>query len=467
MTHAADAMTFESLRARAGEILAVDRWPREQLVELQRERLRSLIEHAVERSPYYREALGADATDADLADLPTLPKPLLMEEFDRIVTEPRLRAADLQTFLATAEPGASYLGAYRVFATSGATGVPGLFVYAHDEFAHWIAVGLARLARIGVGPETRLIAIGAPNDVHITRQLFAAFHAGREGVPRVNATTPIGETVEVLNRYRPEAIIAYASILGLLAQEQLEGRLEIEPRLTLATSEVLTDETSRRVEEAWGSPPLNVYAATEAPGIAMASLEQVGMHVCEESLVLEVVDDANRPVAPGTPGNKVLLTNVVNHMQPLIRYELSDAVTLAEGDDPSGRPFTRIARVDGRMDDILRFPAPEGGDVDVHPHRLRAPFSALLDVRQYQIVHGRDGGLCVRIVPRASAPSDLPEQVRTAVVRELREAGAAPPRVDVEPVEGIERETGHAAKLKLVVAAERSATGGRASSTAA
>ena len=85
-----------------------------------------------------------------------------------------------------------------------------------------------------------------------------------------------------------------------LAEEQLEGRLSIAPRVALTTSEVLTDETSDRVERAWGSLPLNVYAATEAPGIATASLERVGMHVWEESLVLEVVDEHGRPVPPGS-----------------------------------------------------------------------------------------------------------------------------------------------------------------------
>ncbi len=448
-----DPMAPEALRAHAGEILAVDRWPREQLVELRRERLHAVLEHAVMRSPYYREALGPDAPDAELADLPTLPKPLLMEEFDRVVTDPRLRVDDLRAFLGEAEPGAAYLGEYRVFATSGATGTPGLFAYSHEEFAHWIAVGLARLARIGVGPETRLIAIGAPGDVHITRQLFAAFQAGRRDVPRVNATTPLPELVEALNGYQPEAMIAYASVLGILAQEQLEGRLAIEPQLAMGTSEVLTDETIRRVEEAWGAAPLNTYAATEAPGIAMGSLERVGMHVCEESIVLEVVDAANRPVPAGVPGSKVLLTSLVNRAQPLIRYELSDAVVLADGPDPSGRPFTRIERVDGRSDDILTFAAVGGGTVDVHPHRLRAPFSALLDVRQYQISHRPNGRVLVRIVPRQGAPAELAGSVGGALERELAAAGVAAPHVDVEEVEAIERETGHAGKLKLVTAA--------------
>jgi phenylacetate-coenzyme A ligase PaaK-like adenylate-forming protein len=131
------------------------------------------------------------------------------------------------------------------------------------------------------------------------------------------------------------------------------------------------------------------------------------MHVCEESVVLEVVDGENRPVPPGVPGTKVLLTSLVNRVQPLIRYELSDAVVVADDPDPSGRPFLRLARVDGRSDDILSFRAAGGGEVDVHPHRLRSPFATLLDVRQYQIVHERGGSLRVRIVPAASAPADV------------------------------------------------------------
>ena len=118
-----------ALRARAGEIVGRDHWSREHLLELQQKRLRALLAHAVERSPYYREALGADAADAPLAELPTLPKPLLMEQFDRVVTDPALRLAELWRFLADAPPGAAYRGEYRVFGTSGSTGIPGCLLY--------------------------------------------------------------------------------------------------------------------------------------------------------------------------------------------------------------------------------------------------------------------------------------------------------------------------------------------------
>jgi hypothetical protein len=88
-----------------------------------------------------------------------------MERFDEIVTDPSLRLADVSSFAASASPGALYRGRHRIFATSGSTGVPAVFVFAQDEFMEWVGVCLALLARHGVRPETRLAAIGAPADV--------------------------------------------------------------------------------------------------------------------------------------------------------------------------------------------------------------------------------------------------------------------------------------------------------------
>jgi len=442
-----DPLAPAALGAHASELLQRDRWSREQLVEYQRKSLRALIRHAVERSPYYRETLGPGAEDAELADLPTLSKPRLLEAFDRIVTDPRLRLAELEPFLARADAGHLYLGEYRVFSTSGATGVPGLFVYSQQDFAHWVAVCLRAFARLGVTPDTRIVGVGAPSSLHISQQVIAAMQAGRGDVPRVSVTTPLDELVAALEDYRPEVIGGYASAMGMLAEEQLRGRLAISPRVVLTTSEVLTDDAAARIEAAWATP-VQGYFSTEVLVVAAGSLDHVGLHVGEDAIV-EVVDEANRPVAPGTPGSKLLVTNLVQGTQPLIRYELSDAVTLEAGPDPSGRPYDRIARIDGRSDDVLRLPAGEGpGTVAVHPYRLRAPFVKLLDVLQYQVVHRRQG-LTVRIVVRPEAPRDVADRVRALVDEALRGAGAACP-VSVEVVDEIAREAGPAAKLKLV-----------------
>jgi len=449
---AAAPADMAALQAQGAELIARDFWPRERILAFQRRRLQELIAHAVAASPYYRETIGPLATTAEvqLEQLPTLSKSTLVEEFDRIVTDPRLRLAELEDHVTSTDAGGLYLDRYRIFATSGTSGLRALVVYSRQEFDLWVAVSLRLFARIGVRPDTRLVAIGAPNPLHISRQLFAAFRSGRPGTPRVSVLTPLDELVDALNEYQPEAIIGYASMAALLAGEQLEGRLRIAPRIVGVSAEVLTDEGRGWIDEAWAVQPTEVYASTETLYIASSAPPCRGLHIHDDLVVVEVVDEDNRPVAPGEPGYRVLLTNLVNFTQPLIRYELSDSVTLLTEDADAGElPYRRIGRIDGRSDDILSFPSLTGGEVAVHPYGLRAPFASLSDVRQYQIVQRRTG-LEVRVVLGPHASPDTTERVRAALVETLDAAGAVRPAIDVVPVDAIEREGGHAAKLKLV-----------------
>ena len=116
-----------------------------------------------------------------LEELPTLPKATLMDNFDRIVTEPRLRRAELEAHLAGPGAGQPYLGRYRLFTTAGTTGLRGLFVEDADEFAVWIGTCLRGLACWGIGPATRLAGIGSPSPLHISNQVYAELLAGRAG----------------------------------------------------------------------------------------------------------------------------------------------------------------------------------------------------------------------------------------------------------------------------------------------
>jgi phenylacetate-CoA ligase len=134
----------DRLRALAGTQLARDGWSRDRLLEFQAERLRALVAHAVAASPWYREALGPDAASGDvpLQELPTLSKTTMMDNFDRVVTDRRLRRADLEAHLSAPAADQPYLGRYQVFTTAGTTGVRGLFVEDVDEFAVWIGTCL-------------------------------------------------------------------------------------------------------------------------------------------------------------------------------------------------------------------------------------------------------------------------------------------------------------------------------------
>jgi len=97
-------------------------------------------------------------------------------------------------------------------------------------------------------------------------------------------------------------------------------------------------ETRRRVGQAWGEVLFNMYGATEC-GLAAECDQHRGMHLQEDLVIVEVVDQDNRPVPPGVYGDRLLITVLFKRTQPLIRYEMSDSVRLSPDPCPCGRPF--------------------------------------------------------------------------------------------------------------------------------
>ena len=435
--------------AATDELLSHDDWSREELLAYQRDQLRSVLEHAVSASSYYRETLGSDALaeDVRLDELPILTKQTLMEQFDRVAADPGLRLAAVEAHVGGPDPGGLLAGRFHVFSTSGTTGRRGLFPETTAELDLWLAAGWRLRARIGLGRDARVIGIGAPTPVHITQKLFAGFGGFGGGRPALSVTTPLREIVSALNLDQPEGIVTVPTMAGMLSEEQLEGRLAIGPRIVIVGGEVLSEDVVRRVDAAWGIEPYQVYSSTEALFMASDTPEHTGLQISEDLVVLEVVDEEDRPVAPGVPGFRVLITSLVNRALPLIRYEIADTVTLA-GPDPSGQPYELIERVDGRNDDVLRLAKAGGGEALVLPYRLRSAFTHLPDVVQYQVVH-ESGQMRVRIVLREGASSETTRRVETGVRRAIEDAGAVPPPIAVEPVAEIEREPG-TMKVKVI-----------------
>ena len=165
--------------------------------------------------------------------------------------------------------------------------------------------------------------------------------------------------------------------------------------------------------------------------------------------MVEVVDEHDDAVPPGTPGAKVLITNLVNFAQPLIRYEISDAVTLAAGNNPTGRPYRRIAAIDGRTVEVLHLPARDGGQAAVHPSVLGAAFASSPEVHQYQFVY--DGRvLQARVVLDPDAPAEVLDRLRRSLERAIAATGALPPSIEIRPVTALRREPGPGQKIMLV-----------------
>jgi putative adenylate-forming enzyme len=412
-----------------------ERWAGARLDAHRAEELAALRRYAVAHSPFYRRFHGGYES-RPLAELPVLTKAQLMESFDDLVTDREVRLADLREFLASLEGYRLFRDRYWVARTSGSTGNPGVFLWNRAEWTTVIAsyaraqewagieAGLLRRTRIGV--------VSSRTPWHQSALVGMSVDSPMFPVRRFDATAPLAETVAGLNDWRPENLICYASMGRVLAEEQIAGRLRIRPQAVMCSSEVLTEESRRRIHQAFGAEPFDVYAATEPAGIA-AECERHNKHLFEDLLIVEIVDDHNRLVPPGEVGAKLLVTVLFSRTQPLIRYEMSDRLSPSAATCPCGRTFGLVGGVEGRMEDLLTLPRATGGTISIHPnvfHKVLEP----LPIKQWQVQQTADG-IDVRIV-RGNEPVDA-SAVAASIGRELAAAGAAPIQVRPQLVDKV------------------------------
>ena len=195
--------------------------------------------------------------------------------------------------------------------------------------------------------------------------------------------------------------------------------------------------------------PFNVYAATETGGIAAECDRHQGMHLFEDLVIPEVVDNDYRPVPPGEPGDRVLVTVLSSRTLPLIRYEMTDRVTLATRTCPCGRPFRLLEAIEGRTDDLLELPGRDGGTVTVHPVVFHRELD-LLDATGWQVLQ-QEGQLEVQVA--GAGPGFHSADTEQALHAALAAANVAPIPLRVSVVDTIP--VGAAGKRPLIVAHHR------------
>jgi phenylacetate-CoA ligase len=431
--------------------------PRVQLASHQQQRLDTVVRHAASHSPYYRRWFDQTGALGDgpvqLQRLPVLDKSLLMEHFDELVCDPRLRRDQLLDWVGRLTGDRLYLGRYRVLVTSGSSGRPGLFVYDAAGWRSVIAQQLHSSMWAGLAPSLprqRVAWIGGPSPSHVTRQGAATLAVGVHRVLALPATLPLAELVEALNRFQPTYLNVYPSVAMWLADEQHAGRLRMSPRMLVTVGELRTPEMTGRLIDAFGVRPFDVYGCTEGLFGSECEYHQ-GIHLFEDTTLVENVDGGGRPVPAGQPGARLLVTKLHNLVQPLLRLEVTDLVTLDPDPCPCGRPLVRAAAIHGRSDDLLSLPARAGGRVAVHPLQF-ALLTRDPQLREFQVV--QDGPvLRILVVPgRAVADGDGPLEARLgqAVTRQLQRLGVRDPQVTVECRHQLPRSAG--GKLKLVTA---------------
>ncbi len=312
----------------------------------QAESLRCLREYAHARSPFYQR-FHKGLFDRPFRELPVLTQALLMENYDDLVTDRAIHLDQVRAHVANDREGNKFRNRYWVTATSGSTSKPAVFLFNRDEWSAMLA-GSGRV-REWAGWATNwkhafhimpVASLASGSPWHMSAQsansLNSLFPMNLVMPMRIfDVSQPLAEIVRQLNEWQPAWLSGYASMMRVLADEEQGGRLRIHPHWIVPDSEVLTDETRRCIEDAWGHALFNSYWATEAGYLAAETSDHAGLYLFEDNIIFEVVDEKHHPVSAGAYGDKLLITVLSSRTQPLIRYELNDRVRLASD---TGKP---------------------------------------------------------------------------------------------------------------------------------
>ena len=393
--------------------------------EFQQRRLRRLLRYAFDHSEFYRALYqGIDLKSCSPRDLPIVTKTAMMDNYDRFVTDRRLKLHEIQKW--TKDPQnveKFYLGEFSPFFTSGSTGQNALITY-HRKATETIQASL--LANYPFKPERSVfdhIQKGAgflfskrPRVAVMTTpkgnvfQIFkrvSRLHCLFLNMKIFSYMDPLEQNVEELNKFQPDQLISAAFYIALLAQEQLAGRLHLafhHPEAYIAScSEILTEHTRVLASKAWNMKINDLYGATECFHIATSCSASSCLHLMNYLCILEVVDGHNEPVPQGQYGEKILLTNLVNFVQPIIRYEIEDVTGFASQSCQCGSPLLTLLPLQGRTKDVFYFKRPQGGYKQIPPMGLQAALYNIYEVRQYQIVQTAQNELTCIYVPEEKA----------------------------------------------------------------
>lgn len=426
--------------ALAFDVLAAGHADAAAIAARQAERLTQLLQ-AAQRTRHYRQALrGADPAHVALGALHVTGKPQLMRQFASRVTDPLITLPALRAFCAdpqrVAEP---FLGRYCVWESSGSTGQPGIFV--QDETAMAVYDALEASRRSSPRPLARLFdplylserfafvgAVGGHFASHVSvRRLQAANPWMAQRSTSFSILQPTAALVAALNAFAPSIVATYPTAAMLLADEALRGRLRIHPQEVWTGGEHLSAAMRTHIEQAFGCALRNSYGASEFLPMAW-ECAQHRLHVNADWVILEAVDARYHPVPAGQASHTTLLTNLANHVQPLIRFDIGDRIAFDALPCACGSALPTL-QVQGRRDDVLVLRGSQGTPVTMLPLALTTLLEDQAGVFDFQLRQRDTGHWCLTLGPGAAHTRAVRERCRGLLIDFARLQGAPGLRV--------------------------------------
>lgn len=451
-----DLMTSWADAASAWDILAVPGGGSAAWLQRCEHRLHRLLDTSARRSAVYAGAPSVHGAALDaLARWPVVCKHDLMRRFDDWVTDPSVRLPALRAFMS--DPlhiGQLYQGRLMAWESSGSSGEPGVFV--HDTAALRVYDLLESLRRPPLWPGSGPLAFVGATDGHYAsvcwiERLRRSNPWLAAGMRSFSFMQPLPDLVAQLNRYAPTVLATYPSTALMLAEEAAAGRLKLQLSSVWTGGETLTPAVRRLVQASFGGARvINSYGASEFLTLA-CECSRGAMHLNADWAILEPVDTQYQPVEPGRFGSTTLLTNLANHLQPLIRYDIGDRVRFDPRPCGCGSSLP-VIEVEGRTDDSLLLHDDAGHCVRLQPLALVTVLENEADLFDFQLVQCGDDRIRVDVCQRGEAGRRQLRRARHALGAYLRQQGLA--RVRLSGRCGIATHHGASGKVQRVVVAK-------------
>ncbi len=399
------------------DALKMDRLSAKDIKDLQSRKLVDLLNHARKHSPYFRNFPAINGMD-EITQLPLMTKDIIRANVDAIKANNYVE------------------GELKKNSTSGSSG-DALHFFSDQKLDH-LRQAIAMRGNYWAGytfVEPLLLLWGSVADVNKAKQLKTRLaHSPLLFNQKTLSSFEMTEAdmrchVKEINAFKPTLLVGYPSSLDAFSDFLIKEKIKIHtPNGIITSGETLFEPQRIQIEQAFGCKVMNRYGTREVGNIASECMHQNGLHVHQDHVIVEVLNEHQQPCKPGELG-ELVITDLNNLGFPIIRYRIGDLGVLSEKPCSCGRPFQLLERVEGRVFDLI---------VGTNGNRVPGNYFTLYlrkipGVDQFQVIQKMDLSMRVLLIVN----DQFTEEGKAKIISGLREKLGSELQLSIEEVDRI------------------------------
>jgi len=356
--------------------------PREDVAQMQIERLQSTLNRVYKNVPYYKQIFD---------QLRIIPEEVnSLEDLEQIPFTTKTTLRDNYPYGMFAVPLREVV---RIHSSSGTTGKPTVVGYTRNDLKHWSELMARVLSAAGV---TKDDTVQIAFDYGLFTGGFG-FHYGAELIGASVVPTSLAapeKQIHIMRDYKTTVLACSPSFALAIAEKMKDLNVnpnELVLRKGIFGSEPWSEKVRDQIQKAFFINAFDTYGLSEimGPGVASECECKNGLHLFEDHYIAEIIHpDTGAVLSPGDTG-ELVLTTITKEAMPMIRYRTGDLTRFLVDPCPCGRTSWRLARFTSRMEDMFVIHG-----IKIYPSLIESVLSQVEHAApHYQLVIGREGGM--------------------------------------------------------------------------